>query len=82
MKRLIISACFPLLFNLSYGGKCDRVGEVVIHCFKNREINRGQICKNPPFKEEHLKKACQMGCMAESLYEANMTAEMLKGECR
>lgn len=27
-------------------------------------------------------KACAYGCMSESLYEANMMAEVIKKECR
>jgi len=77
MKVLIF---FLLLFYFSYGTPCEKIEETVLKCYNSREKN-GKLCKEPPFKEKILIKACEMGCMAESLYEANMTAKMLKEEC-
>ncbi|NPA57913.1 MAG: hypothetical protein GXN94_01330 [Aquificae bacterium] len=80
MGRYLISLLL-ITFQFSQGGVCEKAMKVVIECFEDREKG-GNMCKKPPFKEKLLIKACLTGCMSESLYEANVSAEMVKKECR
>jgi len=80
--KISLFILFSLVFAFqSFGSECEKIDEVVRKCFISRESD-GKLCKEPPFKEKILIKACEMGCMSESLYEVNMTAQMLKQECK
>lgn len=85
LKELDVRFVFLFLFFssvlLSADEVCKRAGSVVIECYHKREKGDLKSCKVEIFKSDMLNKACRLGCLSESLYEANLNAEIIIKEC-
>jgi hypothetical protein len=82
-KIAVITAVFIIVLPAKTENVCKKIPEITLKCFKDREGGKIKNCKNG-YKGDSpvLKKACEMGCLAESLYEANTTADILYSECK
>ncbi|SNZ10312.1 hypothetical protein SAMN06265182_1816 [Persephonella hydrogeniphila] len=85
MRKMIVSIVVATIYTITpplYPESiCKEIQEITVKCFKDRESGKIKNCENG-YKGDSpiLKKACEMGCLSESLYEANTTADILCSE--
>ncbi|HCB70316.1 MAG TPA: hypothetical protein DEP48_08160 [Persephonella sp.] len=79
--RQIILFLFLIPSFLYADDLCDFVGKLVVECYHKREKGELKSCNVKIYEIPALNRACQVGCLSESLYEANLSSELLKSEC-
>ena len=66
--------------------RCIEVSRLAVECYREKSRGVANRCRTLMTNRKEFKnlydKACAYGCMSESLYEANMMAEVIKKECR
>ena len=66
--------------------RCIEVSKLAVECFRDKSKGVANRCRTLMTNKKEFRnlydKACAYGCMSESLYEANMMAEVIKKECR
>ncbi|WP_456401143.1 hypothetical protein [Persephonella sp.] len=60
---------------------CKEIPEISANCFKERESGIVKNCSKR-YKDKFKNRACEVGCLSETLYEANMFGEEIKKECQ
>ncbi len=88
MKKIIFFLF--VLFNFSYAGICKDISDFVLVCFEKREFGEIKSCSNKEYSKlkfdkkykNWFLKACQYGCLSESMYEANEMSEFIFNECK
>ncbi|WP_457621279.1 hypothetical protein [Persephonella sp.] len=81
MKTFFLIFLFTFSF-LHADQICDDLDDLVVECYHKRVKGDLKSCNITDFKVPELNEACKMGCLSESLYEANLNGEILKNECR
>lgn len=66
--------------------RCIEVSKLAVECYREKSRGVADRCRTLMTNRKEFRnlydKACAYGCMSESLYEANMMAEVIKKECR
>ena len=66
--------------------RCGDIPRLTVECYREKSRGVTDRCKALMRYGNKFRsirdKACFYGCISESLYEANMTAETLYAECR
>ncbi len=91
MKKILLLSTF--IFSISFAQDiCQKASEYSVYCYQLREDKKVKSCDEAvqliqdKIKDKKLKewaeKACQYGCLSESLHEANQMEKFIKDECQ
>ncbi|RLJ71355.1 hypothetical protein BCF55_1655 [Hydrogenivirga caldilitoris] len=84
--RIYLTILFIVSFALAED-VCKKVSRYAVECFEKKSRGELKSCEKvePESGNEAIrklyKKACNYGCISESLYEANMVADLIYDEC-